>query len=295
MPRAWLGPLYMLVSCLFFSVMSLCVAEANLADPSLGPGVASFVRALINGLVLLLMTGGDWRGLFGDARPALWVRGIAGTAALLTFFAAVPIIGLGEATFLNQSSAFWVAVLAPWVLKERTSPWVWAAVGLALLGLALLLEPGGGSLTGRVLGGVSGVGAAMAYLAIRSTKGGVRTVTTVWWFAFVGAVVSGVLSIWEPWPAWGPVWAYLLGAGLFATLGQLTMTRAYEIAPAAPVAATGAASPLFAALWGWLFLSQEPSARGMLGMGALALAAVVLPFLGAARSPAPLTPLGPKA
>lgn len=269
----------MWLSSLLFSGMALCVAQAHRTDAALGTGTTTFTRAVVNLLMLLVLVRGDWRALVGDARPALWVRGLAGTAALMAYFAAVPRVGLGESAFLNHTSTFWVALLAPRVLGEPTRAGTWAAVAAGLVGLGLLLEPGAGDPTGRWLGGVSGVFAAVAYLAIRSAAAEVSAVTTVAWFAGLSSVLAGGLALTEAWPRDPRTWAWLVGAGAFATVAQLAMTRAYQLAPAAVVAAVAAAAPLFSALWDWLWLDRVPGPRGLVGMAALVLASSVLPFI----------------
>lgn len=299
---AWHGPLAMWISSLLFSGMALCVGEAHRADPNLGTGTTSFVRAVVNLALVLLLVQGDWRLLVFDARPALWLRGLAGTGALMCYFAAVARSGLGEAAFLNHTSTFWVALLAPVVLGERTGRGTWAAVVVALGGLVLLLEPGQGDGTGRALGAVSGVLATVAYMAIRSAANDVPAVSTVAWFTGIGTIGAGALALTEPWPAWGPAWGWMVGAGVFATVAQLAMTRAYQLSPAALVSAVAAAGPLFSAVWDWLWLDARPGPRQVAGMVALVLASSVLPFIrsgvpsaAAAPSPSGAAPPGQRA
>ncbi len=285
------GIVYMLLSCCFFAVMAICVAFAQ-RDVSLDPAMTSAVRATVSAVLLVGLVRGDLRLLLGDGRPALWVRGFAGGAALLTYFYSLSSLGVGEAAFLNQTSGLWVALLAPLVVGEPTFRWVWIAGALSLTGMGLLAHPRhDAELAARLLGLSSGVAAAVAYLAIRAGGRGLRAETMIFYFSTIGAALSLVLVVVRGagLPRAPETWGWMFGAGAFATLGQLTMTRAYLLAPAAPMAATSAAGPLIAALLGWWWLDQSPDVAGMVGMALIFLASVLLPLLSdlaASRPPA---------
>lgn len=277
----------MLGSSVLFAVMATCVGAAHRRDPALSTWVASAARSGVNLLALLVLARGDLAQLLGDRRPALWARGITGAASLLAYFGALAALGVGEAAFLNQTSAVWVALLGPLVLREHTGRLVWVAVLGSLGGVALLAAPreGGADLVGRALGLASGLAAALAYLSVRRASATNTAITVVFYFTAMATVVSVAvaLALRTPWPRDPVELALLVGAGLSATLAQLGMTRAYAISRAAPVAAAGAASPLFTTLLGALFLGQIPDRRAQIGMALLLLTGVLLPWLAERR------------
>lgn len=276
----------MLLSCVFFALMALCVGAAHRVDPALDTIAASLYRSGVNLLALLVLVRGDLRVLWGDARPALWLRGLAGAVSLLSYFGALAHLGIGEAAFLNQTSAVWVAILAPIFLGERTRRLVWLAIGGSMVGLALLVEPRGGESIGRLLGMASGLAAATAYLSVRRASGTNSPATIVAWFTGVGTLVCAawVLLADLPMPRDPAAVGLLVGSGLSATIGQLLMTRAYQLGPAAPVAAAGAAGPLVTTLLGAALLGQVPDGKAAVGMGVLLVSAVLLPYLGSGGS-----------
>lgn len=275
----------MLLSCVFFALMALSVGAAHRADPGLDTIAASLYRSGVNLLALVFIVRGDLRALWGDARPALWARGLTGAVSLIFYFGALAHLGIGEAAFLNQTSAIWVAALAPFVLGERTRWLIWLAIVGSLAGLALLVEPRGGDVVGQALGLCSGLAAAMAYLSVRKASGSNPPTTIVAWFTGTGTLVCAawVLLADLPMPRDPTAIALLVGSGLSATVGQLLMTRAYQLGPAAPVAAAGAAGPLVTTLLGAGLLGQIPDGRAAVGMGVLLLSAVLLPFLAGRR------------
>ncbi|MCB9681054.1 MAG: DMT family transporter [Alphaproteobacteria bacterium] len=277
----------MMAASASFAAMAICVSATHRLAPEVGTFAISTVRAVVNLAVLAVLVRGDLRALVGDARPALWVRGVLGASALLCHFHALGHIGAGEAAFLNQTSAAWVAVLAPLWLGERTRGWVWVAVAGSLVGMALLAHPRPelGDLTARWIGLSSGLFAAVAYVSIRTASATNRPTTIVFWFTWIAAVAAG-LGAWlvdAAWPSTPAVWALAVGSGVFATLGQLFMTTAYKLAPAAPIAAASAASPLMTAVLAALLLDQVPDATGLAGMAVLLTSAVALPWMQTRR------------
>jgi drug/metabolite transporter (DMT)-like permease len=76
-----------------------------------------------------------------DLRGRLLLMGAFDAATLLLFFIAVRETGVAVATFLYFIQPVWVALLAPRLLGSRTEPTVWAAIGVALTGLVLILVP----------------------------------------------------------------------------------------------------------------------------------------------------------
>lgn len=76
-----------------------------------------------------------------DLRWRLLLMGAFDAATLLLFFTAVRETGVAVATFLYFVQPVWIALLAPRVLGSRTDRVVWAAIGVALAGLVLILVP----------------------------------------------------------------------------------------------------------------------------------------------------------
>jgi drug/metabolite transporter (DMT)-like permease len=273
----------MLVACVFFALMALCAGEAHRLDPTLSTAMTSLVRSSVNLVALVLLARGNMGLLFGDRRAALWVRGVTGGLALVSYFAALERVGIGEAAFLNQTSAVWVAILAPLLLREPARARATLAVAGSIVGVLLLTHPRpeGSDTVGRIIGLVSGLCAAGAYLSVRRAGATNGPITIVFYFTLVATIIAGALSIGvgAKLPHDPRVWACLVGAGLAATFAQMRMTEAYALAPAALISATGAASPLLNAVAGWVFLGEVPDLAGRAGMAVLLISAVALPLL----------------
>jgi S-adenosylmethionine uptake transporter len=270
----------MLLSGLFFAAMAICVSAAHQLDTGLSTYVTTSARALVNLLLLVVLAEGSIKRLLGDMQPALWARGVLGAASLLTYFAALERIDVGKAAFLNQTSAAWVALLAPGLLGEPTRKMTWLSILSALLGAFLLAHPGESSWSGSLLGLASGLCAALAYLTVRKAGASNEPITIVFYFTALSSVLglALMLATKAALPTNPISWVFLVGSGIFATLGQILMTRAYQLAPAALAASVSASGPMFSTLGGWVFLAQSPDTRGIVGMIILAIASIALPF-----------------
>lgn len=280
----------MLAGALVFAVMSTSAGAAYQRDPALSAWMVTFMRSAVSLLALIGIAAARGLPLWGDRRPALWGRGVAGAIALITYFVSMLHLSVGEAAFLNQTSAVWVAIFAPLVLGERTGKLVWIAVLGSLVGIALLAAPRGteADLMGRLIGLFSGIVAAVAYLCIRRASATNGPVAIVFYFSLMATVISaaGALLTHQPLPRDPAVLALLTLTGLSATGAQLLMNMAYARAPASAVAAAGATSPLFNTVLGALFLAQIPDPLAAWGMAILLVTGVLLPSLATRGAPA---------
>lgn len=274
----------MLLSCFLFSGMGTLVYRAQLAEPEASTLVGSFVRIVFNLLFLLVWArlAGNFRELFGDRRPSLWLRGMFGTLALTTSFLSIRAIGLGEASFLHASNAVFVALLAPWFLRQRSSPQVWLAIFGAAFGLYLLFEPrlGDAAPWGRALALVSGLASALAYMMIARAGRSNLPESVVFYFCIVCVTTHLLLFalLGVTWPKAPLTWAMLAVAGLLGSFGQIYLTKAYQTAPAALNGAVAYLQPVLNLGIAVLFFAKHPDAKAWLGAAIVLAFGVALPF-----------------
>lgn len=281
----------MIACSLLFATMATFAGAAHQREPALSTLMMSAIRSGVNLVALVVLARGDTRLLLGDGRRALWIRGVLGGVSLVSYFTALAHVGVGEAAFLNQTSAVWVAIFAPVFLAEPTGALVWLAVACSLVGVSLLSAPVAGAppgdAFGRAVGLFSGLTSAGAYLSVRRAGATNKPITIVFYFTLVAALGTtiGCVVRHEALPRDPVTLGLMVGAGLSATVAQLIMTEAYRVGRAGPVAAAGAAGPLFSTVLGAVFLGQVPDKHAAVGMAILLVSAVLLPFL-AARSAA---------
>ncbi|MFN2146704.1 MAG: DMT family transporter [Anaerolineales bacterium] len=94
----------------------------------------------------------------------LLLMGAFDAATLLLFFIAVRETGVAVATFLYFTQPVWIALLAPRFLGSQTDAVVWAALGVALAGLVLILVPSFSGVTDVSWAGLAaGLGCGVLY------------------------------------------------------------------------------------------------------------------------------------
>ena len=242
---------------------------------------------------LLLRQGPD---AFRTRRPGghLW-RACFGLLGMYTLYYALAHLPLAEALLLNYSSPLFIPFIAWLVLRERPPALLIPASLLGLAGVALIVKPASLGLSfASLVGAASGVFAACAMVSLRRISDTEPAQRVVFYFGAIGLVVSAVPLWWHWQPLSGRELAYMLGTGLFATLGQLQLTRAYACAPAARVGAMGYSAVVFAGLLGWLVWDETPDGWSLLGAVLVISTCVLASWQPAPRAPANRAPISPE-
>jgi drug/metabolite transporter (DMT)-like permease len=219
------------------------------------------------------------------------VRGLAGVSAVACYFFAIAHLRLADAVLLNQSMPLFIPLVERAWLGERIPKPLWGVLALGFAGLVVILRPGTGVFEPAALVGVaSAVFASVSQVGIRRLTRTEPVTRIVFYFGLVGSAVALPPAAWW-WRAPSAfAWAILLLMGLFATVGQMTLTRAYLHAPAASVGPFLYAGPVFAGLLDWLLWGRLPDALFVVGAIVVILAATLALRLGGApRAPIPTT------
>lgn len=209
--------------------------------------------------------------------PLHLVRTGAGLAAMYCFFYALGRLQLGEAVLLNFSAPLFIPLIALlWLREPIHSGLAWAAA-VGLLGVAFIMKPTTGLVDpATVVGLLSGLFAAVATVSVRGLAPTEPPERIVFYFSALGTLVSGapVLTAWTHPDA--AQWFTLVGIGIFATGGQILLTRGITLVPAAQVGPFSYASVLFAAVIGWLLWGETPDAWTALGGGLICAGGILV-------------------
>jgi drug/metabolite transporter (DMT)-like permease len=270
---------------------------ARLATTSASWATVAAVRALVGALVAFIVARMRGRSLAPkDVRGVFW-RSLLGTISMLSTFYALSsrTVSLGNTVTLLNLAPVFLAVLAPIFLRERTSAALALAIGLALAGVLLVVQPAflfhteGGDALSTATRSISGPSApatilvavfgalstSIAMMLLRRVGQKETAESIAFSFSLFAAATMGVLSLFDlrvPSPRDATC---MLGAGLCAGIGQLAMTRAYALEHAARVGGMSYLSVVASALLGALALGERPGLTAILGMG-LVIAAGLL-------------------
>ena len=276
-----LGSLWMLVAALGFAIMGALVKvnahkfnSAELVFYRSAFGLV-FIYAYIFAKKLPLKT------------PVLnkqMSRALVGLASLVLFFYAIAHLPLATAITLNYTSALFLAIFMPFFLHEKPKPILYGTVLLGFIGVILLLKPvlNQRDMLAGILGLLSGMGAALAYIHVKQLgKLNEPDWRTVFYFTFVSTIASGLwmlmqiftsLAFTKPSLADMPS---LLGLGASATVAQLAMTRAYRTGNTLIVASLAYTTVIFASLFGVMFWQETLSVSEYFAIGIIILSGII--------------------
>jgi len=228
---------WMLAAVAFFSLMDAGMKMLSVSYPTLQVTMLRGAASLPFVLVWVLATAGP-RSII----PVRWglhlLRGVLGMVMIGCFVYALRTLPLSTAYTIYFVSPLLVAALSVPLLGEHVGPRRWVAIGIGLVGVLVVLRPGVDGIIS--LPGLMVLVAALAY-AIASVTVSLLTRTDtsqsmVVWFLLIMAIGAGLLA----WPQWRPLqWqhaALIAGMGLAGALGQIALTRAFQLGQASLVA-----------------------------------------------------------
>jgi drug/metabolite transporter (DMT)-like permease len=274
---------YSLASAFSFSIMGLFVKLAS--DVAVLDKVV--FRNLISLVIALVIVIKNRRPFIGARRNqlALMSRSLLGIGGVVCFFWAIDHLLLADATMLTKLSPFFVALFAAIFLHEHLTIRVTAALILGFAGGLLVIKPSFDlEVLPALIGAASSVFAGGAYVLLRYLRNREAPETIVLHFSLVSVIglLPFVLPNFVRPTLTEGLW--LLGIGIGAGVGQLTLTASYRHAPAGRVALIGYATIIFSALFGWLWWAEVPDLLSITG-GLLIIAGGVVAF-----APTPTTP-----
>ena len=290
--------LWMVVASFFFATMGVGV---KFASAQFNVYEIVFYRGLI-GIVFMALVMRQRRISVMTTVPWMHVwRSVIGVFSLLCWFYAIANLPLATAMTLNYMSGVWVAAFvvgsAVFYSFGDASKSQGALVMTVLCGFAgvvLTLRPTieQNQLFAGVLGLLSGIAAALAYMQVALlAKAGEPEERTVLYFGMgsaiagaIGMAIHGVseASSWHTSAAW-----WLLPIGIFATLGQWGMTRAYSKGGTLVVASLQYSGIVFASIYSVILFDDAISPVGWLGIVVIVLSGLAATALRA-RAAVPL-------
>lgn len=249
----------------------------------LNNGMIVFARNLVGLALLLAVTAGPRPQSLRTRVPHLHLlRATAGLGAMYCFFYAIAHMPLADAMLLKLSAPLFMPLVALFWLGERFTWHVVAALAVGFAGVVLILTPDLGAVAPVALIALAGgLLAAVAKVTVRRLSRTEPATRTVFYFAALGAAASSIPLIWL-WQTPTPdQLAWLLVVGMFATAGQLLLTRGMACAPAARLGPFAFFSVVFGALLGWVFwqevLAWTTVAGSLLVLGSAVLVGRGLP------------------
>lgn len=249
------GALLIVAAELMFALMGASIRQVS-AD--LNNGMVVFARNLV-GLALLssfaVHTG--HRSLRTRVPHLHLLRGTAGLGAMYCFFYAIAHMPLANAMLLKLSAPLFIPLVALAWLGERFTWHVLAALAVGFAGVIVILLPDFGSMAPvAMIALLGGALAAIAKVTVRRLSATEPAARTVFYFSAIGTSASllPLIWLWDTPTREQLIW--LLVLGVFATAGQMLLTRGMACAPAARLGPFAFFSVIFGAVLGWVFWQE---------------------------------------
>ncbi|MEI6092669.1 MAG: DMT family transporter [bacterium] len=257
------GILLSLLATFFFSLTNLFT---KLISDKMTFTEIAFFRSFI-GLVIvscyMLYNGYSFKA---QHKKVLFLRGVLGGVALLCSFYAISRIKLGEVSILFQLSPVFVAIFANFILGEKLPRFFYLLLVSSLVGCIMVIKPSFSNLGNfpAVMAVLSAVLAALAYVCIRALSKQHKTHMIVLYFSLTAAMVP------LPWSSYFTIpsayqFIALLMIGVFATIAQFFMTKAYGLEKAGIVSMVGYSGVFFNVFWGVLIWKEYLDVYSIIG------------------------------
>ena len=282
------GVKYMLIASFTFAIMG---AFAKLASAHMSSLEVVFFRNIAGVLLVGIAVLKKPMRHVGGKPFLLFFRGFMGFSALLAFFYNIAHIPLGDAMTYSKTSPIFTAIFAFIFLHEKLSIKGWIAIFIGFVGILFITQPTGvGFSKYDLLGIFSGVGAALAYTSIRGLRNYYDTRAIVLSFMLTGTIGPIILFLISPYLSipeldfmlgefvmpQGIVWFYVIAMGVFATISQLLMTKAYGETKAGIVGAVSYTNILFSIMVGVMLGDSLPSLVTAFGIVLIVFAGIMV-------------------
>jgi drug/metabolite transporter (DMT)-like permease len=211
-------------------------------------------------------------------------RNAAHLAGQFTWFWAITQIPLAEVFALEFTTPLWVALLAPFILREHMTLPRLAAVMLGFVGALIVIRPVGMSISmGTVSALTCAVAYAFSYIAMKQLTRTERPLTILFWLSLFQGLYTTVLTFGTlSWPT-PAAWGWLVVVSLAGLAAHYCIARAFALADATIVTPMDYLRVPLIAFVGWLVYAEALDPFVLIG-GAVIAGANIINLLAERRS-----------
>ena len=246
-------------------VSAFCFAITTMLVKAAGPGVpvawVAFMRCAPAFLFLYWLLRRRDLALASPRWQSLALRGGLGVAAMCCQFWALPRMPLANTILLSQSTPIFASLWAVLFLEETLDRSSVACIGLAFLGVYVILRPALDYAAAPAAAALaSALFASLAFATLKSLTRDEPAPRIVAYFMLVGslAFLPGVLA--SGYLPTGKEFLLMGGVCLSATIGQMYLTEGIHLAPVTRASTASFVILLLNILGGWAFWGEVPDA-----------------------------------
>jgi len=196
------------------------------------------------------------------------VRSVLMLLTTSLFFAGLLFVPLADASAMMLISPLVVTALAMPVLREPVGPRRWAGVVIGMLGAAIIMRPGSEFMSlGILLPAAAACSYAIYQVSTRLLSQADSILTTLFYTALVGAVITSIVTPFY-WKSPAPeVWVLLIAIGVCGGIGHFALIKALALSPASVISPYGYLNLIWATLYGFILFAELPDTWTIVGAG----------------------------
>jgi len=204
---------------------------------------------------ILLRTGG--LGQLRTRRPGMhFIRAATGVGAMFCFFYTIAEIELAKAVLVKMTTPFILPLVAWLWLSETITLRTLIAIAIGFAGVVVIMDPDSGVEPVLLVALLGAFLMSVAKVSIRRMADTEPPRRIVFWFGVFSTLISAVPLLWaRPLPSLEHL-PWLLAIGLTATIAQIAMTTAYQVANPGKVGIYNYTAVIWAAALGWFLWAE---------------------------------------
>ncbi|WP_339854545.1 DMT family transporter [uncultured Nisaea sp.] len=286
--------------------MAFCDAVVKLVSADLTVWQIFVTRAIVALPVMIAIMRRVGRGFRLHAPKWALTRTALLVLNWLVFYASLPVLDLSVAAVALYTAPIMIALLSALLIGEPVTRRQWLGVLLGFIGVITILRPGSDAFSWYILGPL--LGAFLYALAMVLTRSKCQdeaplalAISLQGMFLLTGLVATGAITLIAPGQEIRTAFPFLLGDwgtmgvrewGLMALIGLLAggyftgVAKAYQIAPPSIIATFDYGYLVSAALWGFVFFTEQPDLLTVCGMVLITAAGLLVAAPKRRRTPA---------
>jgi drug/metabolite transporter (DMT)-like permease len=179
-------------------------------------------------------------------------------AAQYGWFVALTMIPLAQIVALEFTMPVWTALLAMIFLGERLNVWKIIAIVLGLIGVVIIVQPGGSQINpGQLIMVIAAVGFGVAIVMVKSLTRTDSAVVIIFWMLIIQSVIGLIPALYHWRAPSAHVWPWILVVAFSGTYSHYCIAQAMRFADATVVVPMDFLRVPLSAAVGWLIYSER--------------------------------------
>ena len=284
MPNRQKGAILMCASAFLFSAMQIPINMSGTSIPIMDQVFFRNIVTLFLSFILIKRSGGS---LFGkkENQPLLFVRSLFGFLGLITQFYAVAHANQGDVSTLMKLSPFMITLWAAVFLKEKIKKIQIPALLIAFVGAAFVANPAFNSnLFPLFMAFLCAFFSSVSYTLLAYFKNKVDGMTIIMHFSTFCVLACIPFMIFDFAVPTLKELLMLILIGVFGGFGQIALTYAYRMAPAAEISIYNYSGIVFSIILGYIFLGEILNMTSVIGCSLVIIAALLTYIFSSRKS-----------